>query len=437
MLIQHVVEERKAAAFSADGALADAGEPDGVVEGVGVEAGNHAQALAHTVFVDALHGRAAVQVHVLEVGVLDGHAFLEQASGQHPAGNVVLALEALELFFGETGDDFLRSLEVVGAGKDLPLFVQGHEVSEAEFPADELGQVVGEGLGALHQEAGVEFLGHASHALLGALHEDGHLGQVFADHLAQVYAGVQFLGGGLVSPVQHEADVGDDAEEILLVLVVQGYGVVVVGGHEDLGPGPFAEDHLLFVEGVPDGGHVLLEHQLIEKGKIGGVVAHRVFYQQDALHAALEDVGGGIHAVFQQFDDGNDKVCASVPVEDVVHGRVVSSLQLAVDLLGKGSEQHDGHAGAHFLHAGGEVEYVHFAHVIEGDDQVPALTGSRFLQRFAGGGDPLEDGRAAQVEVGVFLRDAHVQPAVFLQRKVVVIVAYQQNPPDSAGHERC
>ena len=247
MLVQDVVEEGKAAAFSADGTFADAGEPDGVVEGVGVEAGHYAQALAHAVFVDALHGRAAVEVHVLEVGVLDGHAFLEQASGQHPAGDVVLALEAFEFVLGEAGDDFLRSLEVVGAGKDLALFVQGHEVSEAEFPADELRQIVGEGLGALHQEACMQLFGYTPHALLGALHEDGHLGKIGPDHLAEVYAGVQLFGGGLVSPVQHKANVGDDAQEILLVLVVEGYGVVVVGGHENFGPGPFAEDHLLFV----------------------------------------------------------------------------------------------------------------------------------------------------------------------------------------------
>ena len=269
MLVQNVVEEGQAAAFSADGALADAGEPDGVVEGVGVEAGHYAQALPYPVFMDALHGRAAVEVHVLEVGVLDGHAFLEQTAGQHPAGDVVLALEALEFVLGEAGNDFLRSLEVVGAGEDLASFVQGYEIAESEFPADEFGQVVGERLGALHQEAGVEFLGHASHAFLRALHEDGHLGEVCPDHLAQVHSGVQFLGGGLVSAVQHKADVGDDAQEILLVLVVEGYGIVVVGGHQDFGTGPLSGNHLLLVEGVADGGYVLLQYQFIEQRKIG------------------------------------------------------------------------------------------------------------------------------------------------------------------------
>ena len=295
---------------------------------------------------------------------------------------------------------------------------------------------MGKGLGAFLEEAGAQPLGHAAHAFLGALHEDGHFGELGTDELAQVHAGVQFFRGGLVSAVQNEADIRDDAQQIALVAVVQGYGILVVGGHQDFRTGSLSEDHLLLVEGVPDGSYVLLQYHLVQQREVGGIVTHGILHQQDALHAGFQDVGRGVHAVFQQFDDGDDQVRAAVPVEDIVHAGGVPVFQLPVNLLGKRSEENHRHAGVRLLHSGGEVEHVHFAHVIQGDDQVPVLTGRRLLQRFQRRGHPFEDGRSAQVEVGVFLGDTHVQAAVFLEGEIVVVVAYQQYPADASGHER-
>ena len=121
---------------------------------------------------------------------------------------------------------------------------------------------MGEGLGALHEEACAYAFGNRAHALLGALHEDGHLGDFLADEAAEVYAGIQFFIGRLVIPVKHETYVGDDSKEVLLVFPVQGHCVVVVCGHQDLWPCPLAEDLLVFVHRIQDSIGILLKDKL-------------------------------------------------------------------------------------------------------------------------------------------------------------------------------
>ena len=74
--------------------------------------------------------------------------------------------------------------------------------------------------------------------------------------------------------MEHEAYVGDDSEHLAFVALEQGNGVVVIGCHQYLGAGPLSEDLLLFVEGILEGGDILLENQLVQQGKIGGVVSH-------------------------------------------------------------------------------------------------------------------------------------------------------------------
>ena len=207
------------------------------------------------------------------------------------------------------------------------------EVSEAELPADVFRQLVGKGFGTLHYEAGPEALRYRAHTLLGTLHKDGHTGSLLPDEPAQVHAGIQLFGGGRISAVQHEADVGNHAQKVVLVGLVHLDGVVQVGCKEYLGTGPLAEYLLVLVEGVAGGVHVLLEHQFVKQGKIGGVVAHAVFHQQYALYARAQDVVGGVQAVLQQFDYGYYEVRTAAPVEDIVQAGVVFALHLPVNLL--------------------------------------------------------------------------------------------------------
>ena len=82
VLVQDVVQEGQAAGFSAQGPLAETGEPDGVVVGVGIEARHHAQALPHAVVVDERNGHGAELGRGGQPAALDGVSFLEDTAGQ-------------------------------------------------------------------------------------------------------------------------------------------------------------------------------------------------------------------------------------------------------------------------------------------------------------------------------------------------------------------
>ena len=78
----------------------------------------------------------------------------------------------------EPGSLLFGPLEVPGAGY---------------FPADILSEVMGERFGTLHEKACADAFGNGPHALLGALHEDWHLGDFGTDKAAKVHFGIQFF----------------------------------------------------------------------------------------------------------------------------------------------------------------------------------------------------------------------------------------------------
>ncbi len=158
---------------------------------------------------------------------------------------------------------------------DFPAFrVGGYEVAESEFPADVLAQFVGESLGGLEYESGSETLRSPPHALLRGLHQKRHCRVLPAHEAAEVHSGINLLAVGTVAPVENEADVGDDSEEVASVSAVEFHGFVVAGREQNLRPRALALNLLLLVEGVAYGLAVLLEDELVEQRKIGGVVAH-------------------------------------------------------------------------------------------------------------------------------------------------------------------
>ena len=73
-----------------------------------------------------------------------------------------------------------------------------------ERPADILSEVMGERFGTLHEKACADAFGNGPHALLGALHEDWHLGDFGTDKAAKVHSGIQFFpllrNAGAVEP---------------------------------------------------------------------------------------------------------------------------------------------------------------------------------------------------------------------------------------------
>ena len=123
-----------------------------------------------------------------------------------------------------------------------------------------------EGFGALEYEACVKALGHFAHAVLRTLHEEGHLGVLFAYEPAQVHACIRFFGRRIVSLVHYEAYVGNDTQQVPAILAVERHGRFIVGGEQQFGAGPLAEHLLGLVQGVLYALAVLLEHEPVDQG---------------------------------------------------------------------------------------------------------------------------------------------------------------------------
>ncbi len=434
--LENLVQEGQAAGLAAQGAVPEAGKADGVVVALGLEAGHDAESLGHPVVSDGADGGRPALRLVVEAALLDAVANLEEAAGEEPAGDIVLGRQPGQVGIRKGGDDALGAVQVAGAGDFLPgLGIRHYEIAESEFPADEIRQVVREGFGTLHEETRLEGRSDGPHAFLGGLHEDGHLGIVLADHPAQVDAGVQLLLRGLVAGMQDETDVGDDAQHVGLVFLVQGHGVVVVRGHEDLGPGAFPQALLALVEGVADGLAVLKEDQAVQLRQVSGVVPDGILHEEDALHTVLQDVHRCVPAVFQELDDGDDQVRGVVPAEDAVEVARVPVLHLPVNLLGKGRQEDDRGFRVDFLHPAGELEHIDFTHIVHRDDKVELGTGLHHGESLHGGFGPQEFRRVRQVQFRIFDGDPGLDPAVLFQGELVIVVAHEEDPADPSCHQ--
>ena len=155
--LENLVQEGQAAGLAAQGTVPEAGEADGVVVALGLEAGHDAESLGHPVVADGPDGGRPALRLVVEAALLDAVADLEEAAGEEPAGDIVFGRQPGQVGIRKGGDDALGAVQVAGTGDLLPgLGIRDHEIAEPEFPADEFRQVMREGLGALHEEAGLE-----------------------------------------------------------------------------------------------------------------------------------------------------------------------------------------------------------------------------------------------------------------------------------------
>ena len=164
----------------------------------------------------------------------------------------------------------------------------------------------------------------------------------------------------------------------------------------------------------------------VEERQHGRIEACGVFHHHYALHAHLQNVVGGVEAVFYQLDDGQDEVYVAEPREHEIHAAEVFVGQAATHLACKGQQKHRRYAGVlkpqlcrflqrgAYLHSRHHYNKVrpHIAHSLAG------LTEIRYLDK-AGG--------AAQVQVGIFFVNLLFHAPVFLQHKGVVGRGYEQH----------
>ena len=149
------------------------------------------------------------------------------------------------------------------------LRVGHHEIAEAEMLADVLLKFVCQSLRGLLKEAHSERLCDFAYALLRRLHQERHLGVIFPDMLAKVHAGIQFLILRQIAFMQHETNIGDNSQQVVLVFFIKGNGIVVVGCHQDLRAGALTRLLLLLVERVAHSRSVLVQDDAVQRRQIG------------------------------------------------------------------------------------------------------------------------------------------------------------------------
>ena len=354
----------------------------------------------------------------------------------HPFRQPVARGVVQQNVFGYFHDQMLHVAQVFRASDHLARSeVLEHEVAESELLADVVAQFEQQRLRVFGDEAYAQTLGRRAHALLRGLKQERHLRVVGLDQPAQIDAGVELLARRGIALMDDEADVRNDAQQMLLVFLVQPDGLGIVRGQQDFGPRALAQHLLLLVERLFEKLLALLEHEFVDRGQIGRVVFDRVLDQQDRLHAGAQNVAVGVHAVFDQLDDRQDQVGVAVPVENVVDAGGVLPLEPPVQVARAVEQQHDGDVGPQLLDLFRRVEHVQLADVEHADHQIEVGIVPQHFERFDRRADPPERGRVAQVQLDILAVDLHVDAAVFLERISVVAAADEQYAPDASLHQ--
>ena len=133
--------------------------------------------------------------------------------------------------------------------------------------------------------------------------------------------------------LQREAGVADDAQRVLVVLLVNLHRLLVVRGQHHLRTATLALGGGVGVQRLGREALRLCQYVIIEVWQYGGVEAYVVLDEQNHLHTGLAYVVLNVHLVLQQFDDGHDEVRVAKPAEDVVEHRHILVLYALRDTV--------------------------------------------------------------------------------------------------------
>ena len=166
---------------------------------------------------------------------------------------------------GDRGDHLLHLRQVLRAA-DLGtrVWVLENEVAEGELFGDVVVQLREQRLGVLGDESRTQLRGLFAESHLRRLQQYGHQRVILPDAAAEVDAGVEFLALGRVVAAEHEPHVGDHAQQVFLVTLVQFHGLLVAARQQDFRARAFAQHLLLLVEGVLQEFGVLQQQQFVD-----------------------------------------------------------------------------------------------------------------------------------------------------------------------------
>ncbi|CDD51019.1 conserved domain protein [Bacteroides sp. CAG:875] len=369
MTLHHVIDKGQSAPLASQRAVADAGKIGITVETVALEHGYHALVFHLAVFHDGFENNLPMCVDVLKGfprNLFQELGHREDGTRIQPARDVVAA-DVVEEGFGRNGENHvLKFLQVMNAGHFLQgMGVAEDEVAETEIVRHGFAQIDVHLLGVLIDEHGIQFRGISAVAFFGRLKNQGNK-WITATYLAQqaypcfrvVYASTGKTG------------IGNDAQHVVLVLVIQVHGFLVRTGQHDFRTTAHAQRTLVLVQGFGGKLLALAEHELVEIGQHGRIEADRIFHEQNHLYANFLDVVLQVHLVLNQFDDGDQQVGISQPAEHVFKNAQVLVFHPFLDAMRKRSQHHQRQMGILPLDVAGNVEGVTIVRTRHADDQV-------------------------------------------------------------------
>ena len=229
----------------------------------------------------------------------------------------MVARDVIEQRIGRNGEDgVLHLLEIACTGH---LFeragVAKHEIAEAEMLFHGATQVDGHLFRILVDEGRVVGRGFDGIVRFGRFEDEGQERIGLAQTVEERHAGFR-----IDHPAARIAGIGDDAQHIVGMRIVERGGFLVGARQSDLGTTAHAQGALVFIEGFGGKLPTLLQHKLVEFGQHGGIETNVVFDEQNELHSTLFDVVIEIHFVLEQLDDGEQQIGVAQPAEHVFEG---------------------------------------------------------------------------------------------------------------------
>ncbi len=379
MPLNDIVEESQSTPFASQRAVADACEVAVRVEAVAAEQRHNTLILHVTILHYGIEDNLAVGINILQL--VPGHRLQkrrhrENGTRREPTADVVARDVEQHRVVGYGEDVVLQLLEVAYAAYLLARHrVAEDEVAKPEVLFKDMPEVDVHLLRVLVNE--LEALGKSTLAVLRfrTLHYQGQILVAAAYLLQQFESRLRVLlqhMGIAVAALHGETAVGDNAQRIVMILLVELHRLLIVTRQHHLRASAHAHRGTVGVQCLGGETLTLSQNIIIKVGQHAAIEPYVVFHKQYHLHASLLYVVLDVHLVLYQLNDRKDEVGITQPAEDIVEHTHVLVLNAARDAVTERGEHHTRHLGELRLHVAGHGKSVVVGIARHADDEVDA-----------------------------------------------------------------
>jgi len=288
---------------------------------------------------------------------------------------------------------------------------------------EEAAEAVGQPRVSFREKGAVERFRRRRGVAIRGLEQDRHVRRCGADLSNQSQTGV-----GSQFAVFRKLDVGDHAEQAVLVALEHRQRGFVVARQNYFGPGAHAQHSVAEIDPFFDQRSRLQQDFRVELRQIIGIKPDRVLDKQDDLNAAFQHVVFDVSRVLDLLDHRQQNADVAVPKIGAVHSMQFLGLQ-AIEIGGAVCQQSDRCVGRAPLDFLGEPFERHRADARHGDDQIEGGFGEA-IERFLSGRNAGYTGGIAQLESLVLPEQHVVQPVVLPDDERVVRARHEEDFPD-------